>query len=431
MALQTHSSQDVTVEQAFAERDWASTPLGPRAQWPESLKTALSIAMQSRFPIIIFWGLDLVQLYNQAYRPILGDKHPRALGQTARDCFPEIWDSIGPMLHGVLESGRATWSEDLMLPLVRDGHPGEYYFTFSYSPITDATGVAGVFCAVQETTAAVVARRDAERRTRELVELNRAKDTFLTNISHEFRTPLALMLAPLAQAATAIGDGPARSDIDVATRNALRLQRLVDSLLAYSRIEAGRLEPRFVRVDLCEFTRDLVASFESLAAEAGLALSIACESHADVAVDRDMWERIVFNLMSNAIKYTLDGRIDVSVHVDDATVTLSVRDTGIGIKPEHRERIFERFYRAHTEGRSAEGAGIGLALTRDLVHLHGGTIDVEDAPGGGSIFTVRIPRRNGVHAVAVEDETTTSSAPQYLAEAAGWLDAAPMLDASS
>lgn len=414
-------NDDLSVDRAVAGRDWSATPLGPRRSWPESLKTALGIALQSRFPIIIFWGPELVQLYNEAYRPLIGDKHPRALGQRARDCFPEVWESIGPMLHGVLETGGATWSEDLMLPLVRDGKPGEYYFTFSYSPITDATGVAGVFCAVQETTAAVVGRRDAETRARALTELNRAKSTFLSNISHEFRTPLSLILAPLAAAEPRIQDAEARESIDVATRNALRLQRLVDSLLAFSRIEAGRLEPRFTSVELVTFTRELVSAFESLAKRAGLRLAFHGSEAAPATVDRDMWERIVFNLIENALKYTLAGSIDVRVRTTGDAVVLEVADTGIGVAEEEREKIFERFYRAASSGgRSAEGAGIGLALTRDLVRLHSGTISVRDNDGGGSVFAVSIPR--SAHASsAVQTEHFQGSAGEFLTKATSWL----------
>ncbi|HVA90459.1 MAG TPA: PAS domain-containing protein, partial [Chloroflexota bacterium] len=141
--------------------DWSTTPLGPSESWPQSLRTALSICLASRFPILIWWGPDLVMLYNDAYRPILGaTKHPRALGQRGRDCWPEIWDLIGPMLAGVLTTGEATWSDDQLLPLDRNGYVEECYFTFSYSPIRDETGgIGGVFTAVTETTGRVLGER--------------------------------------------------------------------------------------------------------------------------------------------------------------------------------------------------------------------------------------------------------------------------------
>ena len=126
--------------------DWAATPLGPAAAWPQSLKTSVSICLNSGFPLLVWWGKDLVKLYNDAYRPLIGDKHPAAMGQAGRVVWPEIWDIIGPMLRGVLETGIPTRSEDLLLFLERRGYPEECYFTFSYSPIRDETGgVGGVF----------------------------------------------------------------------------------------------------------------------------------------------------------------------------------------------------------------------------------------------------------------------------------------------
>jgi PAS domain-containing protein len=140
--------------------EWTTSPLGPVEGWPPSLRMAVSLGLHSQFPTVIFWGPDLVMLYNDAYLPILGDKQPASLGRPARDIWPEIWSIVGPMLHGVLETGQATWSYDLFLPIVHQGAVGEHYFTFSYSPIFDETGtVCGVFCPVTETTARIVGER--------------------------------------------------------------------------------------------------------------------------------------------------------------------------------------------------------------------------------------------------------------------------------
>ncbi|MGH2347825.1 MAG: PAS domain-containing protein, partial [Chloroflexota bacterium] len=141
--------------------DWAPTPLGRVESWPQSLRTALSICLASRFPILIWWGPELVMLYNDAYRPMLGaTKHPHALGRRGSECWPEIWDLIGPMLDGVVARGEATWSDDQLLPLDRNGYVEECYFTFSYSPIRDETGeIGGVFTAVTETTDRVLGER--------------------------------------------------------------------------------------------------------------------------------------------------------------------------------------------------------------------------------------------------------------------------------
>ncbi len=414
------------VDDAFAARDWAATAVGAPETWPQSLRTAVSICRESRFPIILFWGPELVQFYNEAYRPILGTKHPEALGQRAKDCWPEIWGSIEPMLRGVLERGEATWSEDLMLPLSKDGTPGEYYFTFSYSPIRDEEGIGGVFCAVTETTERVLRARESEMRQRELVELNRAKNAFFSNITHEFRTPLSLMLGPLEIASARATDESSREAIESASRNAQRLLKLVNSLLAFARIEAGRLEPRFSPTDVAAYTAELVWAFESLANRSGLQLTFEPYASVTAYLDREMWQQIVLNLLSNAIKYTREGSIELSIDADERDVILRVRDTGVGIPPEHLARVFERFYRVPTsEGRTAEGAGIGLALTKELVELHGGSIVAENH-GTGSLFTVRIPlgaAHLDARRIVAEDGPAPVAVAQFLAEAGAWISA--------
>jgi PAS domain S-box-containing protein len=145
--------------------DWTFSPLGPVTDWPPSLRMAVSLCLNSQFPTVIFWGPDLIMLYNDGYLPMLADKHPASLGQAAHECWSEIWSIVGPMLHSVLETGQATWSYDLLLPIVHNGAVGEHYFTFSYSPIRDEAGtVRGVFCPVTETTA----RLQGERREQAL-----------------------------------------------------------------------------------------------------------------------------------------------------------------------------------------------------------------------------------------------------------------------
>ena len=159
-------------------KDWASTPLGDAARWPQSLRTSVSICLNSRMPVLVWWGPELLMLYNDAYRHLIGGKHPAALGQPGRECWPEIWHVIGPMLDAVLSRGEATFSEDLMLPLERKGFPEECYFTFSYSPIRDEAGeVGGVFCSVVETTSQVLAARRTRtlRRLAEIASVGRTE----------------------------------------------------------------------------------------------------------------------------------------------------------------------------------------------------------------------------------------------------------------
>ena len=525
--------------------EWTATALGPPALWPQSLKTAASICLQSRFPMLVWWGSALVMLYNDAYRPILGQKHPRALGQVGAECWPEIWDLIGPMLNGVLAGGEATWSADQLLVLERNGFPEECFFTFSYSPIFDESGgVGGVFTAVTETTERVigerrlrtlanlaesitdlrdvdeivaqavrqlaadardneftaivsvtadgassllaaagewpaeglahpilaqllsqaretaeatawlpekgcrtrpwgalvaqpveiaadgsrllllcalnahrdddaayrafvtsgatrvgsilsVARTQATERARlkSMAELDQAKTTFFSNVSHELRTPLTLILGPLEQFLAARPDHDGL--LATAQRNATRLRRLVNDLLDFSRIEAGKLNLSLEPVDLGRATADVASLYRSTIEAAGLRFEVSSDPDLpSTLVDRTMWEKIVLNLVSNAFKFTHAGLIEVRLRRVEETAVLSVRDTGVGIRPEDQARVFQRFFRVvESQGRTDEGTGIGLALVRELAQLHGGSAEVFSEPGRGSEFRITLPLR--------------------------------------
>ncbi len=581
--------------------DWADSPIGPVASWPQSLRTAVSICLASRFPMLIWWGPELVMLYNDAYRPILGTtKHPRSMGQRGRDCWPEIWDVIGPMLEGVLTRGEATWSHDQLLLLDRNGYVEECYFTFSYSPIRDESGgIGGVFTAVTETTGRVLgerrmaalgelAARTAEAQTAEdacalavvaldghadlpfvalylldtegrqarlmattgldgglpiglqqvdltagegaaanpldevvrtgqvvqvgdavgwlgatptttpspraalilpvaqagqeraagllvvglnprraldddyrgfctlvagqiaaaiadarayeetrarveaLAELDRAKTAFFNNVSHEFRTPLTLLLGPLEEALARSDDPLVQENVGTAQRNALRLLKLVNTLLDFARVEGSRLEAVYVPTDLAAYTVELASVFRAAVERAGLRLVVDCPPLPEpVYVDREMWEKIVLNLLSNAFKFTLAGEIAVTLRPAEGGVVLSVRDTGAGIPADEVPHLFERFYRVRgTQARSQEGSGIGLALVQDLVRLHGGTIGVESVEGAGATFTVTLPwgaahlPAERIGAARTQDSTALGAAP-YVEEALRWLPDTP------
>jgi signal transduction histidine kinase len=206
---------------------------------------------------------------------------------------------------------------------------------------------------------------------------------FFSNVSHEFRTPLTLLLGPLEDALGAASLAAAeRGQIEVAHRNGLRLLKLVNSLLDFSRIEAGRAQASYEPTDLGRLTAEIASSFRSLCERARLRLRIDCPALGeDVYVDRDMWEKIVLNLLSNAFKFTFAGEIAVMLRAIGPCAVLEVRDTGTGIAPEAQPRLFERFYRIEgARGRSYEGTGIGLALVQELVKLHGGKVAVESEP---------------------------------------------------
>ena len=545
--------------------DWTSHPLGEPHAWPQSLKSAVSICLGSRFPILLWWGPELFMLYNDAYRPMLGmSKHPMALGQAGRACWPEIWHIIGPMLEdSVLRRGEATWSNDQLLLLERNGFVEECYFTFTYSPIRDESGgVGGVFCAVIETTERVVGERrlrvlkdlaantidgtdaddvcrramsvigdshgdlpfagvflfdddgrgrlvarttagpdalptellredsgsldltepaiavpiaasgqsaptgllvaglnpqrlldsdyrsfiglvagqigssiadaralEAERRRAEsLAELDRAKTAFFSNVSHEFRTPLTLLLGPVQDALTSPSRTMDEDALGAVHRNALRLLKLVNTLLDFARLEAGRAEATYEPTDLTTFTRDLAGAFRSAVESAGLRFEVDCDRiDQPVYVDRSMWEKIVFNLLSNALKFTFEGTIRLALSANGNQVQLSVSDTGVGIEPDQIPRVFERFNRVRgTRARTHEGSGIGLALVQELVRLHGGTIRADSGVGVGTTVTVSLPMGTAhlpPEAIGTPRALSAASvrADVYVNEALGWV----------
>ena len=276
------------------------------------------------------------------------------------------------------------------------------------------------------------------RRAEALTELDRAKTAFFHNVSHEFRTPLTLLLGPLEDGLADVATPLApvhRERQDVAHRNALRLLRLVNTLLDFSRIEAGRIDANYQPTDLATLTTELASVFRSAVEKAGVALVVDCDPIADpVYVDRDMWEKIVLNLLSNAFKFTFDGEIRVELQSQGDHVRLRVADTGVGIPDADLPRIFERFHRVrHTRARTHEGTGIGLALVQELARLHGGGVTVESQEGRGTTFTVTI--RTGTSHLPPERiaatrqlAPTTLGAAPYVEEALRWL---PVTDASS
>ena len=577
--------------------DWPRTPLGPVPQWPQSLRTSVSTCLNSRFAILIWWGPDLVMLYNDAYRDIIAGKHPAALGRPGRECWPEIWHIIGPMLHGVVERGEATWSNDLLLLLERNGYAEECYFTFSYSPIRDESGgIGGVFTPVAETTDHVINERrlgtlrdlatragkarhmreacaaaaetlgvnpydipfaalylfdepgetarlvgsagveggsalapeavsraemleqlshavtssrvtlledvadalgplpggawntpsrsavvlpilmpgqsspmgfvlagvsprkqldssyasffelvaghistaianarayEEEREKAEaLAEIDRAKTVFFSNVSHEFRTPLTLMLGPIEAMLERPGSSPegCREELQLVHRNGLRLLKLVNTLLDFSRIEAGRYQAAYETTELASFTADIASAFRSAMEHAGLQFVIDCPPLPEPAyVDRDMWEKIVLNLVSNAFKFTLEGSIAVRVQDAGDRIELVVEDTGGGIPTNELPHIFDRFHRVKNgRGRTHEGTGIGLAFVQELSKLHGGSIKVKSVEGAGSTFIVSIPK-GSAHLPAGRVEagrilsSTGASTSAYVEEAMRWL----------
>ena len=293
-------------------------------------------------------------------------------------------------------------------------------------------GYRGFFDLIARQFAAAISDAQAyetERaRAESLAEVDRAKTAFFSNVSHEFRTPLTLLLGPLEDALQKPAAGLQGESLDSAHRNALRLLRLVNTLLDFSRIEAGRVQAHYVPTDLAAATQELASVFQSAMARAGLRFVIRCEALSQpVFVDHEMWEKIVLNLLSNAFKYTFDGEIRVELAATEAAAQLIVADTGTGIPPEALPQLFDRFYRVPgASGRTHEGSGIGLSLVHELVKLHGGSIEVDSKVGQGSAFRVNIPWGSAhlpraLVAAGAAHSRSPSSARAFIEEAQRWL----------
>lgn len=560
----THGVSGGEMSKRVHTLDWSKTPVGAMGNWPQSLKATIKTLLGSRYPMILLWGEELIQIYNDAYTGLIGDQHPEALGRSIRESLAESWDTIGPMIHEVMSTGVPNWVPAQMLAVNRSGYPEETYFSLSYSAVEDDKGIIkGMLCVCSEVTQQVRSERrlrlqrdlaskagetrsidkvcedvataisehpwdvpfallylreadgtltlrstvgidansptcikhidlktdnpdpwslelaitgetvstkavdqilsisggpwnepiqaaltlpipssvqnnplgvlvaginpncaldesyssfyellagqvsmalrnalayeEERKRAEALAEIDRAKTAFFSNVSHEFRTPLTLMLGPLEETISEKNKSLSETDRDQLTtvyQNTLRLLKLMNTLLDFSRIEAKRAQASYEPIDLCFFTSELASAFQSAIEKAGLRYEVSCAPLSEpIYVDPEMWEKIVLNLTSNAFKFTFAGQITVALKETATHAKLTVQDTGVGIPQEELPNLFKRFHRIqNSRSRSYEGTGIGLALVKELVELHGGTIDVASVAGKGTTFTISIPK---------------------------------------
>jgi PAS domain S-box-containing protein len=364
------------------------------------------------------------------------------LGEVSRSHEPSIV-RLAETFGGDFPAGawRRPPDNAVVLPIPSSGETGRAGFLIAglnpFRLLDD--DYAGFLDLVAGQIAATIANAEAyeqeRRRAEALAEIDRAKTTFFSNVSHEFRTPLTLMLSPLEELLGKTGGAitpEGQALVALSHRNGVRLLKLVNSLLDFSRIEAGRAQASFEPVDLAANTAGLASTFRSALDRAGLRLNVSCPPLPQaVFVDRDMWEKIVLNLLSNAFKFTFEGEIAVKVRAapDGKSAEISVRDTGTGIPATELPRLFERFHRIDgARGRSIEGSGIGLALVQELVRLHGGTIDVESEVAKGSTFRIRLPfgtdhLSKDMIRSGKESPIQAARTQAYVQEAISWLGA--------
>jgi signal transduction histidine kinase len=319
--------------------------------------------------------------------------------------FRRVFENgVGEIVSDVKALPGGAWPESsteaLVLPIAVPGYTKPTgFFVAGFSPrrVVDAEYRSFFDSIVGHIGTAISnarAYQEERKRAEALAEIDRAKTEFFSNVSHEFRTPLTLMLGPLEDVLNERWLSPrVYEKIDVAYRNSQRLLKLVNTLLDFSRMEAGRIEAVYEPLDLSALTSELASVFRSALEKANLNLVVDCSPvKAPVYVDREMWEKIIFNLLSNAFKFTFEGEIKVTLRESGGNVELEVSDTGTGIPVDELPNLFERFHRVKgARGRSYEGSGIGLALVQELVKLHGGTVRVASKVGSGTVFTVSIP----------------------------------------
>ncbi|KAG0314382.1 hypothetical protein BGZ99_008166 [Dissophora globulifera] len=642
-----------SVESLVESMDWSKTGLGPRSGWPRELVVMMQILMKSPSPLALYWGDKDYLLYNDAWRPILKQKHPHAMGAPGVTVWSEIWNVLGSQIEEVRRERRGTDNKCIRLDLHREGYDEECYFDFTFTPVfleDDSTG--GILALVNEVTPSILnqrrlttlnqfskqapliqsvngaysiittilqesnnpdvpfsivyrtkevgkhpnmlhaqgmytpppsvvptaptpatngqlpttpvhkdplatgtskgkkdgrrvpqtailcstsfdrnleevsygevkervfskatstrhipdsllitpdeyepldpsepvyddpwswpvrsvladgiprlvtlpksthklaralllpifdnpsvlesrittilivginpfrmldnqyldflsllvaniaslqhfgrSREEERQSTEALFELNKAKISFFQNVSHELRTPLTLMLAPLDDVLNQTPENaPTRPNLEMVRRNSRRLLKLVNTLLQFSRIEAGKGHAVFEETDLSKTTREISANFESVACGFGLKYIIKCEDlkgmPGGVWVDRSMWGGIILNLIGNAFKHTWEGSITVHQYPSKDKngrdgIAVDVKDTGVGIAPEHLHTLFGRFNRIENkQSRSHEGTGIGLSLVKELTEVHGGVVSVTSEVDKGSCFHIWIP----------------------------------------
>ncbi|GAA5995875.1 uncharacterized protein JCM10292_004800 [Rhodotorula paludigena] len=304
---------------------------------------------------------------------------------------------------------------------------------------------------------AVLAAEQDRHRADELMKLDRAKTSFFSSVSHELRTPLTLILGPLEDLLTGAErhklDRDQREKLVLVQRHANRLLTLVNKLLDFSSIEGGRMSFKFRPVQIGPLTRDIAVLFRDAIERTGITYTVQCDDDPSeclpIYLSPDLWEKIVLNLISNALKYSLQGHIKVTLRSTRAEAVFSVSDTGIGIPQAELGKIFDRFHRIEANSRMATGTGIGLALTLELVKLIGGQLEVESELGKGSTFTIRLQRGHThlpIEQVDHTPEDTTLVAQfqnrnlavvdeaaswRYNAEAPDTLDLVPLSSSSS
>jgi signal transduction histidine kinase len=414
-------------------KDWSKTPVGAVEEWPQSLRTTISIILNSKFPMFLWWGPELICFYNDAYRPSLGKKgkHPSILGMRAAEAWAEIWPTIKPLIDQVLSGGGATWSEDQLIPILRNGRLDDVYWTFSYSPVNDETGkITGVLVTCTETTEKVnivkklaenieeqkrfeqQLEKQVEERTKELAEnniylekMNKELQAFAYISSHDLQEPLRKIQAFASRIIEKEYDNlsdKGKAYFQRIQNSASRMQSLIDDLLVYSSTHTS--DRKFENTSLNKIVNEVKQDLkeEILQKHANIDAAHLCS----LKVIPFQFHQLFYNLISNSLKFSLPGQpphIKISSEMaagkkfkNDKLADemhychIRIADNGIGFDQQYSEKIFELFQRLHGK-MEYNGTGVGLAIVKKIVENHNGIVTATAAENKGATFDIYIP----------------------------------------
>jgi len=372
--------------------NWEPTPLGPIERWPQNIRSYVEVMLNCGFPATLQWGRELTLLYNDAYAPIIGTRHPIALGQPLLETFPEIREAYEPIRQRVWK-GETVVLEDMLFRYVRHHQPEDTWFTLSYSPVRENGGVSGILAIGVETTA----RREAERQREDLrIELERSNEElsrFSHALSHDLQAP-ARTVRTLAELFARNGEQSMnenqKSLLRLMVQSADGMQRLVTSMLEFAQVGNGEI--RREAVPISELVNAVLVKLAASVRESHA--KVICGPLPQVECDPVQIEQVLQNLIANAIHYRRLGHapvIQISGESIDSGWSFAIQDNGEGIPLESQHSIFEPLKRLH--GSELPGSGLGLALCRKIVERHGGHIWVEsDGEGTGSTFRFTLKR---------------------------------------
>ncbi len=403
--------------------DWSSSPMGDPSGWPSSLRAICALMRDSKFPMFLAWGSDLIFLYNDAYAGMLGDKHPGALGARFEDVWSEVWPALSPLVDAAMR-GEATWIENHPLTVHRRGYDEATWFTFSYSPARDDAGrIAGMFCTVAETTGhmqAEIALRDlnqtletrVEERSQQLqqaeTQLHQARrfeavGQLAGGIAHDFNNLLTVIRGSVDLLRREnLAEDRRQRYLDSIRNTAERAATLTSQMLAFARRQALKPEAFDARSGL-DGIIDMVRAVTGprIALDLRMADTPCC-----ILADRGQFETAILNMVVNGRDaMNGEGRLSISVAPQpDASaappgegdfVAVTIADTGPGIAADLLDRIFEPFFTTKPVG---TGTGLGLSQAIGFARQSGGDIRVDSVEGRGTAFTLCLPRTLGAAA---------------------------------